>query len=255
MKGPNAAIVEALRSIYKVLGDLGRSINAAVERKIDKGQNETKISAEVRFSEGVERARAAGQKKQLFAQWVIAGAAWATFVAACIYAGIAYKQWKEMHHSLLLDQRAWMGFTEIQPGILMVGKPYTIRVQLKKFGKTPASDVASGLGVAILALNDKPQYENIVGPWMAEHGFSLPGDSQELMVNALRRLTGGMNQDDIENIQAGKSVVYVVGRASYRDIFNVTHETKYCFHSVVRATKELVFRECLDYNGADDNQE
>lgn len=91
-----ATIADRLKAIHKVLDDLCRSVGARDEREREESKKETKVSAEIRFPELVERDRASQQKKQHRTQKIIAAGTWAAFVAASIYAGLAARQLIQM---------------------------------------------------------------------------------------------------------------------------------------------------------------
>jgi hypothetical protein len=56
--------------------------------------------------------------------------------------------------------------------------------------------------------------------------FIAPGQQASLARGSLR---GQISQDTYDDIQAGKSRVFLVGRVSYDDIFNKHHWIEYCY--------------------------
>jgi hypothetical protein len=87
---------EGLDKIQQILSDLTSAIGATEKRQSEQSQHDTKVSAEIRFPEAIERERSAEQQKQHRTQKAIAVGTWAAFLAASVYASIAAWQLSEM---------------------------------------------------------------------------------------------------------------------------------------------------------------
>jgi hypothetical protein len=176
-----------------------------------------------------------------------------TLIAASIAAMTGFFIWSQKEE-MKIDQRAWVGFTEINDWNLEAGKPFVITVQVKNVGKTPATNVASGFGVTFLPRGTPPPYEDVVNAFMGPPtSLLLPGESHDLKGMIRNRVSGAMPPEDIDKVRSGELVIYAIGKITYNDIFNFSHWTKYCYASNQSSIEVVNFRACRDYNQIDPN--
>jgi hypothetical protein len=154
-----------------------------------------------------------------------------------------------------LDQRAWVG--PIEMGIndppVHVGSRLVATIVLTNSGKTPALDVAT---LASIEFVDKdailnPHYQidktdqvsrSVIQPGMKEIITTLPVSSPT------GSGAGTMGTKDFTEIQSGKSIVYVFGKITYRDVFGGKHFATFCGFLNRNMT---TLRPCKTYSQAD----
>jgi hypothetical protein len=169
----------------------------------------------------------------------------------------ARKQWEEMHHSLLVDQRAWMGFDEIKEYIFKIDKPFSVLVPLKNIGKTPANNVSGAIAVRFAMPGERIDFDGILTPLMGPpNGFFLPSQSLEVLSGGKDKITGNIPKAWLDKVNSGQGIIYVFGKVTYTDIFKVDHWTRYCMGSEPNPIGGIRFRQCREnYHGIDSNEE
>jgi hypothetical protein len=102
------AFIEELRSIRGAVENLTGTVGKQNETssKAQDTQPHFHVSAELHTPEDVERQRTAHENRQYRLQRWITWGTWLTFIAASIYAGIAYFQWVDFNESLSISEIA-----------------------------------------------------------------------------------------------------------------------------------------------------
>lgn len=100
----------------------------------------------------------------------------------------------------------------------------TFKVEVKNFGKTPAFDVITWIGVGIQEYpltselpkppDEEPQSKTILGP-----------ECKTTLIGIFRRTP---NAFEVEAINSGTGAIYVQGRIEYKDAFGKSRFTTFC---------------------------
>jgi hypothetical protein len=190
-----------------------------------------------------------------FLRWVTAG--WATvgfhdrlsltfagvgLAVLIIYTTFAGLQWHEMHHSLLVDQRAWVGVVSADPPDLKPKPDFFVTLHVTNSGHTPALNFHSETVLHSLTKDERfePVYDATVET--PSRGVIQPGE-----VIFLQSIRWPITQPQIDWVKSGQYILYVYGRMSYDDIFHATHHTTFCKEIL----SESLVRDCGTYNSAD----
>jgi hypothetical protein len=162
---------------------------------------------------------------------------------------------KESAH---LDQRAWVGILDIK-FVCEVDKPLTTTVTVRNTGKTFARELQVMRYIEVLPSVMEPLFsEDNVSNWkalMANAGQSigsvaLLSPNGDFIGDVTQLIPEKISQTDLDDIKAGKLIVWSHGKIIYRDIFDCHHWTTYC----IRSTKDLTFRSCDKHNDADNDR-
>ena len=172
-------------------------------------------------------------------------------IAAC---ATCYVIWLQVR-GMKTDQRAWVGFDEIESWNLAVDQPFVITIPLRNVGKTPARNVSAGIQVTDLPPGQKPDIDKLVGEVLGPpNAIMLPG--QVLKMHAdLRRPDGPLTADDVSRIRSGQAIIYAVGKVGYTDVFGFDHWTRYCSMSQLSWLEGIKFRQCPEGNEIDRNEQ
>lgn len=100
----------------------------------------------------------------------------------------------------------------------------TFKIEAKNFGKTPAFDVISWIGVGVREYpadselpkppDEEPQSKTILGP-----------ECKTTLMGTFRRKPTAF---EVDAINSGKGAIYVQGRIEYKDAFNKPRFTTFC---------------------------
>jgi hypothetical protein len=100
----------------------------------------------------------------------------------------------------------------------------TFKIEVKNFGKTPAFDVVTWIGVGIQEYpltsefpeppDEEPQSKTILGP-----------ECKTTLIGIFRRTP---NTSEIEAINSGMGAIYIQGRIEYKDAFDKSRFTTFC---------------------------
>jgi hypothetical protein len=170
----------------------------------------------------------------------------AAFLLALVVAGIYYCQLDTMQHAMKIDQRAWVGFGQIEKVTLEDGKPFVLYIPVKNLGKTPAKSAAVGITPAVGGLKlDRPNAEESVEHEMgAPVALLLPNETEELHIDI-------RNPPEVAKIKSGEMTIFIFGKVIYADVFGFQHWTRYCYQSLPDKTEGFKFRPCDFYAGID----
>jgi hypothetical protein len=145
-------------------------------------------------------------------------------VAAILYAFVAYGQWREMHHSLLVDQRAWMIPTESKFSQLEINKMVKIESTIRNNGHTPALNVTAD-GICDYwkdrptpTMDKFPKAVN-AAPITTGSGAGFAFSCQTLIAN---------DQPTLDQIKNGQIHTRVYATIWYEDIFGHHHWSMFC---------------------------
>lgn len=160
--------------------------------------------------------------------------------------------------TMRVDQRAWVGFSEIESYVLEDGKPFAITIPLKNTGKTPAIKASAGLAPTIDKTGNRPDGDTVLARWMGTPGvvLLLPGQNQEMHTGLhLQSADGGLPEGTLDKLKSQEMTIWVFGKVTYADIFGFQHWTRYCYKTVYDYKEGIKFRPCEFYTGIDQEQE
>jgi hypothetical protein len=266
-------ILAAVVDVKQAIQDQFKAISAANEHARQEQHPPPEIRAEIHFPEGIERANTENQGKTYTLTKFNVFIAAATFVVVTAYATIAYLQWQEMigatdaardavHEARLnrqqsdrtfkatieqfhLDQRAWLGFGEMQAP-LEVGKPFLIHFSFQNSGKTPALNVQEKHEVRPINKGEilKFTYKDVTGEPSRTVVLPNAGFRADFPANL-----GQMTSPQVEDVKSGKTRIYLYGKATYDDVFGGHHWVTFCNELDSRG-----WHACAEYNETDDQK-
>lgn len=205
------------------------------------------------------REKSASDERNYRVQRSIKRATWCAFLAASIYATIAYRQWQDSSHNFQTDQRAWVGLKSvtIHFGLKPTPMPEKPAPTLEPWtfgeaivvnsGKSPAFDVATYvLPWAVPGRKaetwDWPEIrKNLdeIPTKTASHSILVPNATVEISLE--RQLKREFRIPDIET---EKTYAYLIGKITYRDVFRKQHTTIWCGRYNPRATSSADMIAC-----------
>ena len=144
-------------------------------------------------------------------------------VAGIVYAIVTLLQWRDISNNFIIDQRAWLGVTEVKVD------PITENMEfapiLVNSGKTLAVDVIQRGGWKVFPSSVVPDIEQEIrqhAPY--SHGVIFPNGRRELWNKA----SGSISKEDAAGLLNGSLVLHAFAIISYRDIFKQARATKFC---------------------------
>ena len=141
-----------------------------------------------------------------------------------------------------LDQRAWVGGTEVIKPEIRADAGLIFGVRIGNSGKTPALKVQSRLRV--LSAPSTTPFSPTFGtvPGIVSNTAMQPGMTAILFTSPMI-----LNTRQLEQIKSGDRMLYLYGRIAYEDIFQKPHRSFFC----VFLTKDTTaMQSCDTYNDA-----
>ena len=148
-----------------------------------------------------------------------------------------------------LDQRAWVGNTEVLPPIfadgnkavyLKDGQETSFTTFIMNSGKTPAKNVTQSYSYRTLSSGVA---FSLRYPGTDRMGVIQPG----LRLQVTTPTTERASKVQIDTYRTGENVLYLYGRITYDDVFDKPHSTTFC----MRLLRDLTaFTDCDTYNDA-----
>ena len=197
--------------------------------------------------------------RQYAIQNSIRKATWLAVIAAAIYAGITFLQWRDANSNFKQDERAWMAFKFVEGSLtLTIGQSFLVPTELVNTGKTPAKNVHGNIVVGVFRKGEPLDFSYSPGHanYEVRAGTLFPSGK---IVETFEAIKHGQEhaesivftaplKDEIFNAQ---SLIVVHGRIIYNDIFGTEHWTTYCRYVL---HPELISEECTRHNDTDDNK-
>jgi hypothetical protein len=144
-----------------------------------------------------------------------------------------------------LDQRAWVGDVRVSSFELKAGETPTLFIIVRNSGKTPALDFTDTITTSIVNRGQvpsipqgQPQVPRIMDNLQPNAEMWLP----VLPVPPLLNIT----EEQIRRFHNAESVIYILGKLSYKDVFRQNHITTFCMY-IDRDLKTI--QTCHDYKG------
>jgi len=107
-------------------------------------------------------------------------------------------------------------------------KPGKIVYTVKNYGRSPGwvtSQWANAKIVSVInGLDDKPDY------FSGKGSMAIPKCDDFLEPESDLKNEIFVSSDDIDTVASGTSFLYVYGIITYRDVWNKTHDTRFCFY-------------------------
>jgi hypothetical protein len=136
-----------------------------------------------------------------------------------------------------LDQRAWVVVTDVEGGRPAVGQTLTPTIVFKNIGKTPAREVRIRHRYAPVQRGYRPHYPQFESDYQPIDGLDAPAVLPPEGVGSIGHVLRSTDnitplvftEDIIQKWSKGEFAVYLLGRITYRDIFDHPHWMTYCF--------------------------
>lgn len=272
------ALKEGVSALHNDLQQQTTTIHEAAERLLQREHAEQQprfeLRAELHTPDTIESQRRLEERKHHRVQKWLAGATWAAFLAAAVYAGLTYRmlravqeQTRRQREAAVSTERAWVGLDEAVTIDVLEIMP-RLKVQshygVKNFGHGPALKVvpsgwfwtdsktlpqlaksACDMAKAFTtgAVPHEPQVNNpgpmgyILFPSQI-HGETIgsPGDPWQ-----------GAGEPDLKHF-------WFIGCIAYFDQFGTAHWTRFCMEPGLvshRFDKDIPLRFCALYNDTD----
>jgi hypothetical protein len=169
------------------------------------------------------------QNKQLTTQRILCFITFLGFVAAAVYAGINYRQWKDLRHNFEVDQRAWLK-AEVQfPEAIMTSARLPIRVY--NLGKNVVTSSVMLTVIEYIPSDESPSFSPTKTYSSTHVTFPLIFPTEYTDFEAISRNTDLsiriFTGPQIEDLRRGKSYIVVFGQIAYKDQFG-KHWTRFC---------------------------
>jgi|ERR1017187_1937298 hypothetical protein len=163
------------------------------------------------------------------------------------YAYVTYRQWHDLRHNFEVDQRVWLGVTEVAtPRELHEGTVLNSTVILVNQGKTPAYNVVQQAGFRIIKAGGPfdPARE-VNSSALSPQGIIMPTGKRELSICTL----GAIGQKRADELNSGEYRLYLFGRITYDDAFGKHHQTRFSMR--MELGNQLSFSTYGNYDYAD----
>jgi hypothetical protein len=138
----------------------------------------------------------------------------------------------------------------------VVGQQWVITIKSKNTGKTFAKEFRMKATVAkVTSPRTQPDFSDKAIPYNSVSILAPNGEYTSTTV-----ITGNADsphpianptQTDIDLIKSGAIKFFAYGRMDYRDIFQISHWTIFCFH----LSRDVKWESCAVHNDADSNPE
>jgi hypothetical protein len=223
------------------------------------------VPGTTRFVEAVEKtsdATAAAVRISFFMA-ILTCASLVTSIAQCRFNGAQVEEMKiasELTRKSIelgqktahIDQRAWIGIKLMNLESFEIGKPVSVTIQLDNSGKTFANKVFAPYFIVVstrkfgnaLELLEERKRANISGEISSFSSIS-PNTVFRFSIKTWEPLSKNV----LDEIEAGRAMIYVIGEIYYEDIFGEEHFTKYFAH-YDPVSKSMPFYNDKDYSVA-----
>lgn len=140
-------------------------------------------------------------------------------------------QLDQMRDTVQLEQRAWVGITQIECPPIQVNKPTDFTISMRNTGNTPANAFKVGF-VAAVRPPDYNIYELVMGRKENVSDDLLPEKnippSCGIDFHQIQSAEG-LDENRLSQVMNGTEVIYVFGEVVYEDAFGKRRMTTYCY--------------------------
>jgi hypothetical protein len=210
-------------------------VPAPVVRANEQGPREMDTTTAKANQQGAQDLAAEPAPQDRWTRWATVAMA----VATIVYAILVWRQLAVMGRQLgVMDgqlrqmqvaSRAWVGLANATSTPIVAGKKIGFDLRFTNTGETPANKVV--ISCAIYIGKEGCDIESLAATDV-ELMSSLPMQ-RAIAPNAIVSMRDftpqGISESAGVEINAGRMIAYIFGRASYDDIFGEKHTTEYCF--------------------------
>jgi hypothetical protein len=197
-------------------------------------------------------------------------------------AGAAQQSLVNSQRQNVIEQRAWLKFSNDPDTPFMKGQPISIPVHITNIGRTPAEHLWWAIYTNIVPMGQEPDLpsshivpedkiykldrskvrEVNIPHQEFERALLYPTDHDDVMATRLKRVreNGGYRgrpepfvSPEWEEFAQGKAYIVVFGEVWYLDVFGVTHWTSFCTSKSLSGGNTS--RKCAEYGKVDNNAE
>jgi len=164
------------------------------------------------------------------------------------------------------DQRAWIQMTQTKKLTYNENQPLTVNIEVLNIGRTAAQHLITEVIVEKLPIKLPPSlsFKKGVPRTIETTGVLYPYGAPMNVKGSWKRVVSGGSKNgeaesvdlsipDIQELTLGGTYVVIYARTRYIDIFGTHHVTKFCSYDSP-GRKPVPVRDCVDYNGVDNNQ-
>jgi hypothetical protein len=142
--------------------------------------------------------------------------------------GHAHKALDASIESSRMDNRAWITSHGISFEDIVPGKTPKFNVFVINSGKSPAFTGINTLIKVFDSSDEKGLDAELAKPWLDEsggnHAIMYPGQELRVSIEGEEAISG----ETLAQIKLGSKILYIIGVIPYRDIYGVSHRTKFC---------------------------
>jgi hypothetical protein len=142
------------------------------------------------------------------------------------------------------EQRAWIGMLGVKNLKISAGQEAKFEVLFENTGKSPALNVEVDVTGKSIPSNAEMTFTYPTPSGIRSNMVVQPG-MREMIPSAGGTIPTG---EQIEAIKTGQAILYLYGKVSYNDVFNIPHHTTFC---VIIQPDLSTGIDCEEYNYAD----
>lgn len=157
---------------------------------------------------------------------------------------------KATQDAMQLDQRAWMGVGS-PSFVVNTHDPIKAETRVVVLGKSPAIDIVTRMGLKPFPASHTLEISDLVlDPREIHNGTAVPGSSFPVRETGADPVTG-YEQAITGEIVGKTAILYFFGEVTYRDIFNQSHWTHFCYIVTGTSANADTASPCTIYNDSD----
>ena len=137
---------------------------------------------------------------------------------------VIYRQLKETQRTARLQQRAWVGVHNITGTGPIPNQPFSITIQIRNTGKTPARKVRTSIYFQDLNAGEIPDFSNDSSTPYGVKSLA-PDERDDRTIDVFTPVT----QAQLDDWKFQKKVFWIAGKIFYQDIFGCEHWTTFCY--------------------------
>jgi hypothetical protein len=146
------------------------------------------------------------------------------FAATVALVGSTIALWLSAQRSTEITERAYVNLSHTSPGAKFEAPGFSLQVQVKNAGRTPASIIDLLLKYAVVEPGEAL-------PAVPDYSTTEPHETQELFIASGEPVfvgrTFAMTDEQVRRVKDGSLGLYVYGYVDYLDVFNKAHKSGY----------------------------
>jgi len=163
------------------------------------------------------------------------------------------------------DQRAWLEIVPQGTTNISIGKPVGYTFQIVNKGKTPATDLVFEMVVKLIdniprktfvfRYTGEPRLIGTTGILNPQEPVTREAGSLEIVPGSTNGQTNphAVTKEEFQRLVNGDYFVIAYVRIRYRDIFGISHWSKFCEYSGVNPSRSYYAQWCTNYSSVDNN--